>query len=67
MHVTSARLLADEVRGELQQQAASSKSLNRKKRDVYVHKDDALPQFAAKINDECDALVERHRVLHGRC
>ena len=61
MHVTSARLLADEVRGELQQLAASTQSLDRKKRDATAYKDDALPQFAAKINEECDAIVERHR------
>ena len=62
MHVTSARLLADEVRKELQQLAASTQSLDRKKRDALVaYKDDALPQFAAKINEECDAIVERHR------
>jgi hypothetical protein len=60
MHVTSARLLADEVRGELQQLAASMQSLDRKKRDPSVFGDHVLPQFAAKINEECDAIVERH-------
>ena len=61
MHVTSARLLADEVRGELQQLAVSTQSLDRKKRDGTAYEDAALPQFAAKINEECDAVVERHR------
>jgi hypothetical protein len=60
MHMTSARLLADEVRGELQQLAASSESLDRNKRDTFTSSY-ALPQFAAKINEECDTIVERHR------
>ena len=50
------------MRGELQQLAASTQSLDRKKRDAMAaYKDDALPQFAAKINGECDAIVERHK------
>jgi hypothetical protein len=61
MHMTSAQLLADELRGDLQQLAASIQSLDRKKRDICGYDDDALTNLAAKINEECDAIVKRHR------
>jgi hypothetical protein len=61
MHLTSARLLADEVKGELERLAASIKSLERKKRDATAYDSDALQKFSAKINEECGAILERHR------
>ena len=61
MHLTSARLLADEVKGELERLAASVESLERKKRDTFADASDALQKFSAKINEECGAILERHR------
>jgi hypothetical protein len=61
MHLTSARLLADEVKGELERLAVSIECLERKKRDTYASESDALQKFSAKINEECCAIVERHR------
>jgi hypothetical protein len=61
MHLTSARLLADEVKGELERLAASIESLERKKRDTFANASDALQKFSAKINEECGAILERHR------
>ncbi len=61
MHMTSARLLADEVKGELERQAASTESLERKKKDASAYEDNALQEFCSKINAQCDAIVERHR------
>ena len=61
MHMTSARLLADEVKGELERQAASTESLERKKKDVLAYEDNALQEFCSKINAHCEAIVERHR------
>ena len=62
MHLASARLLADEVKQEVEQLAASVESLERKKRDITVQSDKgALEKFSAKIYEQCDAIVERHR------
>ena len=62
MHLASARLLADEVKQEVEQLAASVESLERKKRDFSVQSDEeALEKFSAKIYEQCDAIVERHR------
>ena len=62
MHLASARLLADEVKQEVEQLAASVESLERKKRDGSVQsKKGALQKFSAKIYEQCDAIVERHR------
>jgi hypothetical protein len=62
MHLASARLLADEVKQEVEQLAASVESLERKKRDISVQSDEeALEKFSAKIYEQCDAIVERHR------
>ena len=61
MHMTSAQLLADEVKGELERQAASTESLERKTKDTTAWKDDALQDFRSKINAHCEAIVERHR------
>jgi hypothetical protein len=62
MHLASARLLADEVKQEVEQLAASVESLERKKRDITVQSDEeALEKFSAKIYEQCDAIVERHR------
>ena len=62
MHLASARLLADEVKQEVEQLAASVESLERKKRDFIVQSDEeALEKFSAKIYEQCDAIVERHR------
>jgi hypothetical protein len=62
MHMTSAQLLADEVKGQLERQAASTESLERKKKDASAAvKDNALQEFCSKINAHCEAIVERHR------
>jgi hypothetical protein len=61
MHLTSARLLADEVKGELERLAASNETLERKRRDTFAHESDELQKFCAKINEECGAILERHR------
>ena len=62
MHLASARLLADEVKQEVEQLAASVESLERKKRDPYTQSEKgALEKFSAKIYEQCDAIVERHR------
>jgi hypothetical protein len=62
MHLASARLLADEVKQEVEQLAASVESLERKKRDGSVQSNKgALQGFSAKIYKQCDAIVERHR------
>jgi hypothetical protein len=62
MHLASARLLADEVKQEVEQLAASVESLERKKRDVSVQFYKGLYQrFSVKIYKQCDAIVERHR------
>ena len=60
MHLASARLLADEVKQEVGQLAASVESLERKKRDASALRND-LQEFSAKIYEQCDAIVERHR------
>ena len=59
MHLASARLLADEVKQEVEQLAASVESLERKKRDGSVQT--RYQKFSAKIYEQCDAIVERHR------
>ena len=61
MHMTSAQLLADEVKGEMERQAASTESLERKKKDASASDSDALQEFCSKINAHCEAIVERHR------
>jgi hypothetical protein len=62
MHLASARLLADEVKQEVEQLAASVESLERKKRDTSVQFDKGLYQrFSVKIYKQCNAIVERHR------
>ena len=62
MHLASARLLADEVKQEVEQLAASVESLERKKLDASVQYDKTTYQkFSAKIYEQCDAIVERHR------
>ncbi len=64
MHMTSARLLADEVKGELELQAASTESLERLKKDPSaseVRSGNPLDQFFGWINQRCEAIVERHR------
>ena len=62
MHLASARLLADEVKQEVEQLAASVESLERKKRDSSAQvKEGAYQEFSAKIYEQCDAIVERHR------
>ena len=61
MHLASARLLADEVKQEVEQLAASVESLERKKRDLTAHEEGAYQEFSAKIYEQCDAIVERHR------
>jgi hypothetical protein len=62
MHLASARLLADEVKQEVEQLAASVESLERKKRDISVQSGEgALEKFSAEIYKQCDAIVERHR------
>jgi hypothetical protein len=66
MHLASARLLADEVKQEVEQLAASVESLERRNRDISVRKnfrskEGALQEFCAKIYEQCDAIVERHR------
>ena len=62
MHLASARLLADEVKQEVEQLAASVESLERKKRDISLQYDKTTYQkFSAKIYEQCDAIVERHR------
>ena len=60
MHLASARLLADEVKQEVEQLAASVESLERKKRDISAHQVQSQ-EFSAKIYEQCDAIVERHR------
>jgi hypothetical protein len=62
MHLDSARLLADEVGAELELLAVSSESKERQKKDVSASRSDALQQFAACINSQCEAILERHRV-----
>ena len=61
MHLASARLLADEVKQEVEQLAASVESLERKKRDVSAREEGVYQEFSAKIYEQCDAIVERHR------
>ena len=62
MHLASARLLADEVKQEVEQLAASVESLERKKRDSSAQfREEAYQEFSAKIYEQCDAIVERHR------
>jgi hypothetical protein len=64
MHMTSARLLADEVKGVLERQAASTESLERLKKDPSaseVRSGNPLDQFFSWINQRCEATVERHR------
>ena len=62
MHLASARLLADEVKQEVEQLAASVESLERKKRDSSAQfEEKAYQEFSAKIYEQCDAIVERHR------
>jgi hypothetical protein len=61
MHLASARLLADEVKQEVGQMAASVESLERKKRDLSAYEGEAIQQFSAKIYEQCDAIVQRHR------
>jgi hypothetical protein len=62
MHMTSARLLADEVKGELERQAASTESLERLKKDASADEAYAgLDGFCLRINQRCEAIVERHR------
>ena len=61
MHLDSARLLADEVRAELELLAVSSESKERQKKDASTRGSDALQQFADCINSQCEAILERHR------
>jgi hypothetical protein len=61
MHLDSARLLADEVRAELELLAASSDSKERRTMDMTAQDRDALQRFAACINSQCEAILERHR------
>ena len=62
MHLASARLLADEVKQEVEQLAASVESLERKKHDgSAIGKEGVYQQFSAKIYEQCGAIVERHR------
>jgi hypothetical protein len=61
MHVTSARLLADEVKGELERLVLSTESVERKKKVMTPDSDVAFRKFSARINRQCDAIVERHR------
>jgi hypothetical protein len=63
MHMTSARLLADEVKGELERLAVSDESLERKKRDESANEDDALQTFCSRINGQCNSIVERHQSM----
>ena len=65
MHMTSARLLADEVKAELERLAVSVETLERKKRDIFVQAlgDDPMNAFSAKINAQCDAILERHESM----
>jgi len=61
MHLDSARLLADEVRAELELLVVSSDSQERRKKDITAEGSDALQLLAASINSQCEALLERHR------
>ena len=56
MHVASARLLADEVREEIDGLAQAVETKNRWKKDHSC----SLQQFAACINSNCNAIVLRH-------
>ena len=62
MHLASARLLADEVKQEVEQLAASVESFERKKCDSSAQfREGVYQEFSAKIYEQCDAIVERHR------
>jgi len=65
MHMTSARLLADEVKAELERLAVSVESLERKNKDAFffVLGQDPMNVFSAKINSQCDAILKRHQSM----
>jgi hypothetical protein len=61
MHLASARLLADEVKQDVEQLAASVESIERKKCDASASEETALLGLFWKICEQCEAIVERHR------
>jgi hypothetical protein len=65
MHLTSAQLLADEVKAKLELLAASVESqerVNRDTRDRYAKtKTILLQDLCYKINQQCYAIVQRHK------
>ncbi len=63
MHLTSARLLADEVKAELEELAGSDDSLERMKRDGTFRNGIDTTDFRANINMQCATIVERHESL----
>jgi hypothetical protein len=61
MHLDAARLLADEVRAELEELAVSSVAKERMKKDVSCFgKPELLQQVAAGINAHCESIIKRH-------
>ncbi len=62
MHVTSAQLLADEVKTKLELLAASVVSLERIKRDIS-NRSFTLHNLCNTINEQCNAIVQRHKGL----
>ena len=62
MHVTSAQLLADDVKAKLELLAASVESLERIKRDGSA-RGLSLRKLCENINEQCDSIVQRHKRL----
>jgi hypothetical protein len=62
MHVTSALLLADEVKAKLELLAAAVESLERFKRDGSG-RGLSLRKSCENINEQCDSIVQRHKRL----
>jgi len=61
MHLDAARLLADEVRAELEELAVSSVAKERMKKDITcIAKPEILQQVAAGINAQCESIIKRH-------
>jgi hypothetical protein len=64
MHMTSAQLMADEVKAELEVLAESISSLERKSRDASLMNDPAaLSTFSNWINAQCEAIVQLHKSI----
>jgi hypothetical protein len=62
MHLTSAQLLADEVKAKMELLAVSNESKERLKRDASAG-NCTLQDLCDRINKQCDAIVQRHKSM----